>query len=44
MSEGSRYRFFIPADLAYGDQGAGSTIPPGAALIFEVDLVKVNPK
>ena len=43
MPEGSRYRFFIPAELAYGDQGAGRAIPPGAALIFEVDLVKVNP-
>lgn len=43
MPEGSRYRFYIPSDLAYGDQGAGSAIAPGAALIFDVDLVKVNP-
>lgn len=43
MAEGSRYRFYIPSDLAYGDQGAGSAIAPGAALIFDVDLVKVNP-
>jgi len=39
MSKGAKYRFYIPSDLAYGDNGAGNVIPPGAALIFEVELV-----
>lgn len=42
MKEGARYRFFIPSDLAYGAEGAGRVIPPNAALIFEVELVKVG--
>jgi FKBP-type peptidyl-prolyl cis-trans isomerase len=42
MSEGSAYRFFIPSDLAYGAQGAGSgLIPPNATLIFKVELLAV---
>lgn len=40
MKEGSKYRFFIPAKLAYGETGA-STIPPNSVLIFEVELLKV---
>ena len=44
MTEGSTYEFYIPANLAYGDQGAGQgRIPGGAALVFQVDLIKVNP-
>lgn len=43
MKEGARYRFFIPADLAYGERGAGGLIPPNATLIFVVELVKVGP-
>lgn len=39
MSKGSKYRFYIPSDLAYGDNGAGGVIPPGAALIFDIELV-----
>ena len=42
MKEGAQYRFFIPAELAYGEAGAGRAIPPHAALIFEVDLIKVG--
>lgn len=43
MSEGSKYILYIPSDLAYGDRGA-QTIKPGATLIFEVELIEVNPK
>jgi FKBP-type peptidyl-prolyl cis-trans isomerase len=42
MQEGAKYRFFIPSSLAYGESGAARIIPPNSALIFEVDLVKVN--
>ena len=41
MQEGSKYRFFIPYRLAYGEGGAGQMIPPYAALIFDVELIKV---
>ncbi len=39
MSKGAKYRFYLPADLAYGDNGAGNIIPPGSTLIFDVELV-----
>ncbi len=39
MSPGSKYIFYIPSDLAYGDQGAGKLIPGGATLIFEIELI-----
>jgi FKBP-type peptidyl-prolyl cis-trans isomerase len=42
MSEGAKYRFFIPYQLAYGEQGAGQDIPPYSTLIFEVELVKIK--
>lgn len=42
MKEGAKYRFFIPYNLAYGERGAGQSIPPYAALIFDVELVKVK--
>jgi len=41
MSAGSKYRFFIPSDLAYGPQGAGKDIGPNAALVFEVELLEI---
>jgi FKBP-type peptidyl-prolyl cis-trans isomerase FkpA len=41
MSVGEKYKFVIPAELAYGEQGAGS-IPPGATLIFEVELLDLE--
>ena len=41
MAEGAKYRFFIPYQLAYGPQGAGASIPPYAALIFDVELIQV---
>jgi FKBP-type peptidyl-prolyl cis-trans isomerase len=39
MTPGSKYRFFIPYNLAYGEQGAGGMIPGGATLIFDVELI-----
>ncbi|MFC3095146.1 FKBP-type peptidyl-prolyl cis-trans isomerase [Alteromonas sediminis] len=42
MSPGDKFRFFIPADLAYGNRGAGK-IEPGSALIFDVELIQINP-
>lgn len=41
MKEGAKYRFFIPYLLGYGEQGAGSSIPPYSTLIFDVELIKV---
>lgn len=42
MKEGAKYRFFIPYNLAYGERGAGQSIPPFAALVFDVDLIEVK--
>lgn len=42
MSKGSKYRFYIPSDLAYGDRGAGAAIPAGATIIFDVELVGIK--
>ncbi len=42
MTVGSKYRFVIPSDLAYGDRGAGPQIGPGATLVFEVELLEIN--
>ncbi|MBO5133681.1 MAG: FKBP-type peptidyl-prolyl cis-trans isomerase [Bacteroidaceae bacterium] len=41
MGEGAKYRFFIPYNLAYGERGAGGSIPPYAALVFDVELIEV---
>ena len=41
MSEGAKYRFYIPYMLAYGEGGAGALLPPFATLIFDVELIKV---
>lgn len=42
MSIGSKYKFFIPYQLAYGERGAGGSIPPYAALIFTVELLGIE--
>ena len=42
MSEGAKYRFFIPYNLGYGERGAGASIPPYAALVFDVELIEVQ--
>lgn len=41
MQEGAKYRFFIPYHLGYGENGAGASIPPFAALVFDVELIEV---
>ncbi len=41
MGEGAKFRFFIPYQLAYGERGAGQSIPPYAALVFDVELIEV---
>jgi FKBP-type peptidyl-prolyl cis-trans isomerase FkpA len=42
MKVGESRRLIIPADLAYGDSGAGGVIPPGATLVFDIDLVAIE--
>lgn len=42
MTEGAKYRFYIPPKLAYGEQGAGRAIGPNATLIFDVELIKIQ--
>jgi FKBP-type peptidyl-prolyl cis-trans isomerase FkpA len=44
MSEGSAYNFYIPSNLAYGENGAGATIPPYSTLIFKVELLAIVKK
>jgi FKBP-type peptidyl-prolyl cis-trans isomerase FklB len=42
MKVGSKYRFYIPSDLAYGARGAGNDIGPNATLIFDVELLEIK--
>ncbi len=42
MSVGSKYRLFLPSNLAYGDRGAGGAIGPGSTLIFDVELLSIE--
>jgi len=41
MPEGSKWKLYIPSDLAYGAHGAGDMIPPHTTLVFEVELIEV---
>jgi len=42
MTEGAKYRLYIPSDLAYGSRGAGRDIGANATLIFDVELLKIK--
>jgi FKBP-type peptidyl-prolyl cis-trans isomerase len=42
MTPGSKYKFYIPSNLAYGEHGGGSQIGPNSALIFEIELLGIN--
>jgi FKBP-type peptidyl-prolyl cis-trans isomerase FklB len=42
MPLGSKYCFYIPSHLAYGDNQAGAKIAPGSTLIFEVELLEIH--
>lgn len=42
MPKGSKYRFVIPSDLAYGERGSPPSIPGGSTLVFEVELLQIN--
>ena len=43
MRPGAKYRLFIPPELAYGERGGGGKIAPNSALVFEVELLSVQP-
>ena len=42
MTVGSKWKLYVPSDLAYGDRAAGPSIPPGSTLIFEVELLAIE--
>jgi FKBP-type peptidyl-prolyl cis-trans isomerase FklB len=42
MTVGSKWRLFIPSELAYGERSAGAMIGPGSTLIFDVELLGIN--
>ena len=43
MKEGDSWEIVIPSDLGYGEQGAGGDIPPNQTLVFQMELVHVDP-
>jgi FKBP-type peptidyl-prolyl cis-trans isomerase FklB len=44
MTVGSKWQFFIPSNLAYGERGAGNVIQPNSTLIFEIELISIQAK
>jgi len=44
MRVGGKRTLLLPPDYGYGDRGAGGVIPPGASLVFEVELLQVQPR
>jgi FKBP-type peptidyl-prolyl cis-trans isomerase FkpA len=42
MKAGGKRRLIIPPELGYGDRGAGQTIPPGATLLYEIELLDID--
>ena len=44
MKEGAEYRFFIPAQLGYGQIGSGDVIEPNSTLIFDIELIEILAK
>ena len=42
MNVGSKWKLYVPYDLAYGERGAGAQIGPYSTLIFEVELISIN--
>ena len=44
MKVGGQRRLLVPSALAYGDRGAGGVIPPGATLVFDIELLGVQPR
>jgi FKBP-type peptidyl-prolyl cis-trans isomerase FklB len=42
MPEGATWELYIPSELAYGDRGAGASIPGGSALIFTLELIEIQ--
>ena len=42
MKEGAKWELYIPADLAYGERGAGGRIPGGSCLVFTLEMLKVK--
>jgi FKBP-type peptidyl-prolyl cis-trans isomerase FklB len=42
MPEGAKWELYIPSELAYGDRGAGGSIPGGSALIFTLELLEIQ--
>ena len=44
MPVGSKWLLFVPSDLAYGERGAGGVIGPNSTIVFEMELVSIQPK